>query len=616
MAPLMPLQKKLLPYCCLLFFMLIQLPVAHAQDIPKDVHRYDSVIISTYQQSNRTTAPNLGSTIYLRNASCYADDATITIVASGGTPPYEFSLNGGSFQTDNLYTNLGIGRVIVVIRDATGLSYSVSFLVIRICFTLTVAAQNATCGHSNGSISTTFAGSSRMPTYPVRFSIDGINFQPDSVFTGLAPGSYTITSKDAHDFPAITTATIGTTQPPQVIAQAVAATCVNNDGSVILTASNGATPYQYSINGTNYQSSNNFTGIASGSYTAMVKDANGCTASQPVSVSVINTAWAIAGSIATICEGTGTTLNASSNGTSFNWFPTTGLSNAHALNPVASPAVSTQYTLTATLGACKATNSVIITVNPAPIADPGKDTAICYGQSVQLKGSGGITYAWSPVEYLDDPSSSSPVCMQPSRSMSYQLSVTDANNCRSLNKPAVNIMVTPPPKIFAGNDTSVYINEPVRLNAVDINKSGFTQYRWSPANGLSNPSIQNPVAITGRAITYTVVAVTPNGCESTGSISIKVFMVADVFVPNAFTPNGDRHNDILRAIPIGIREFKYLAVFNRLGHRIFYTTNSANGWDGTINGKIQDTGVYLWIAAGINYKGDLLERRGTVVLIR
>jgi hypothetical protein len=57
-------------------------------------------------------------------------------------------------------------------------------------------------------------------------------------------------------------------------------------------------------------------------------------------------------------------------------------------------------------------------------------------------------------------------------------------------------------------------------------------------------------------------------------------------------------------------------VFNRWGQRLFYSSNAANGWDGTINGSVQEAGVYIWMAAGINYKGDLLERRGTVVLVR
>ena len=101
-----------------------------------------------------------------------------------------------------------------------------------------------------------------------------------------------------------------------------------------------------------------------------------------------------------------------------------------------------------------------------------------------------------------------------------------------------------------------------------------------------------------------------------GSVSIKVYHVVDIFVPNAFTPNGDGHNDVLRAVPIGIRDFKYFVVYNRWGQQVFYTRDAAKGWDGSINGKPQDTGTYVWAAAGADFTGKGIQRRGTVVLIR
>ena len=134
--------------------------------------------------------------------------------------------------------------------------------------------------------------------------------------------------------------------------------------------------------------------------------------------------------------------------------------------------------------------------------------------------------------------------------------------------------------------------------------------------GLSDASIQNPVATVNKNTTYTVVASTPNGCEGTGTIAITAFAVADIFVPNAFSPNSDGRNDVFKAIPIGIKEFKYFAVYNRWGQRVFFTTNPAVGWTGSINGAPMQTGAYVWSAAGITFKGDLIERKGTVVLFR
>ena len=70
------------------------------------------------------------------------------------------------------------------------------------------------------------------------------------------------------------------------------------------------------------------------------------------------------------------------------------------------------------------------------------------------------------------------------------------------------------------------------------------------------------------------------------------------------------------AIPVGIREFKYFGVWNRWGQRIFFTTNPSIGWDGTIGGRWGETGAFVWKAAGTDYKGDLVQREGTVFLIR
>ena len=197
--------------------------------------------------------------------------------------------------------------------------------------------------------------------------------------------------------------------------------------------------------------------------------------------------------------------------------------------------MTTKYYVTASSGICSATDSINIFVNAAPIADPGVDTSICFGKSIQLNGS----FLWSPSTYPDNTNINDPLVNQPANTISYHLLVIDANGCKSLNDNSVTINITPTAKIFAGNDTfAVIINQPLQLNAMDVNSSGFSQYIWSPSTGLNDP-YNDPVAnITGDII-YTVVAFTPDGCESADTISIKAYAFSDIFVPNAFTPNGD-----------------------------------------------------------------------------
>jgi gliding motility-associated-like protein len=205
---------------------------------------------------------------------------------------------------------------------------------------------------------------------------------------------------------------------------------------------------------------------------------------------------------------------------------------------------------------------------------------------------------------------------KPPHTITYYLSVTDVKGCQSLKTSPVTITVTPPPSLSIGDDTTVLAGQPVFMEVIDINNSGFDHYEWTPPAGLDNAGSRTPVAYPSESTTYTVLAATPAGCQAIGSRSIKVFGVAGIFVPNAFTPNGDGHNDVLKAIPVGIREFKYFAIYSRWGQRVFFTANPAVGWDGHTNGHFESSAAYVWMAGGIDYKGALIERKGTVIVVR
>jgi gliding motility-associated-like protein len=547
-----------------------------------------------------------------KGANCNNNDGTITVTASNGTTPYEFSIDGVNYQSGNVFTGLTPNTYTVYARDAAGLTNKQNVTIDNVCLSVVVSATDAACGKSNGTITVTAANG----TTPYTYSIDGVNFQTNNIFSSQAQGNYIITVKDAVGYSITGNISVKNSSGPQIAANAIAASCSNNDGSITVSATGGTQPYSFAINNGSFQNSGSFSNLAKGGYTATIKDAKGCTASQSVIVDLTNTLSVDAGADITICEGTTGSIKGVSNGDTFSWSPVTDLSNTTILSPNVSAPLTTKYYITALLGICEKKDSVIVIVNPAPIANAGSDIVICYGQSTQLNGNGGVQYNWSPITYLNNPTISNPTAVKPTGAVTYGLTVTDANGCKSIQDESVTITVTPPAKVFAGNDTAVYMNDPLHLNAVDVNNSGFTKYTWSPASGLNNPFIQNPVATTSSNITYTVVSTTPGGCEGRDSITIKAFAIADIFVPTAFTPNDDGRNDTFKAIPIGIREFKYFEVYNRWGQRVFFTTNPSTGWNGIINGIAQQTDIYVWRAAGITFKGNLIERKGTVVLIR
>jgi gliding motility-associated-like protein len=141
-------------------------------------------------------------------------------------------------------------------------------------------------------------------------------------------------------------------------------------------------------------------------------------------------------------------------------------------------------------------------------------------------------------------------------------------------------------------------------------------FAWLPATGLNNPFIQNPVAVLDRDITYQVTASTASDCKAIAYVRVKVYKGPEIYVPSAFTANGDGLNDLLYVIPAGIKVFHYFSIYNRWGQLAFTTSNPAVGWDGKIQGVLQSTAVFVWMAEAVDYFGNLIRRKGTVTLLR
>lgn len=180
------------------------------------------------------------------------------------------------------------------------------------------------------------------------------------------------------------------------------------------------------------------------------------------------------------------------------------------------------------------------------------------------------------------------------------------------------VHIAMPPQVYAGSDTSVVFNQPLQLNAVSSDGGGDT-WLWSPPVGLNDTTIADPVAILSDgidSITYFVTATDTLGCAGVADIKVTVFRTQpDIFVPNAFTPDLST-NRIFRPIAVGISSFEYFRVYSRLGELVYSTSRMGEGWDGTVSGKRQGAGTYVWVAQGVTYTGKVIMRKGTVILIR
>jgi gliding motility-associated-like protein len=112
------------------------------------------------------------------------------------------------------------------------------------------------------------------------------------------------------------------------------------------------------------------------------------------------------------------------------------------------------------------------------------------------------------------------------------------------------------------------------------------------------------------------------GCTVTDTLLVKINpvqappIIEDIFVPKAWSPNGDGHNDKLYPIPVNIRELKFFRIFNRWGQLVYETNALGLGWDGIFNGKPQVMDVYTWTAEAIGISGKVIKKSGNSVLLR
>ncbi|GAA4310489.1 T9SS type A sorting domain-containing protein [Nibribacter koreensis] len=256
-------------------------------------------------------------------------------------------------------------------------------------------------------------------------------------------------------------------------------------------------------------------------YIVTVTNDEGCSRNDTVFVNVTpNPVLTILPAAPAICVGTFVQLQAAGAAT-YSWSPTTGLDDPTSATPVASPTTTTTYTVTGTsVAGCVTTKTITVKVNPIPLANAGVDKVVCSRQSTVLgtAPTTGYTYSWSPAIGLSNSRVANPTLNYPSESsapitVEYTLTVT-ANGCSSTDV----VRVTVNPAAYAGPDVFVCAGSGVQLQA-----TGGLTYAWSPATGLDNPSIANPIASPSATTTYTVTITSENSaCVKTDQVKVTV----------------------------------------------------------------------------------------------
>ena len=452
-----------------------------------------------------------------------------------------------------------------------------------------------------------------------------------------------------------------TTQPSTIPGQVISnnTVCSGNNNTLLtlngqrgnilnwISSTDGGVSWTTIANTTNNYSAQNLTTTTQ--YRAMVQNGGGCSIDTSAVATITVNPKSVAGVLNPVntffCAGQTVSelINLSGNvGPVWNWQLSTDNINWNDFIPVKTDSsynvnsinTTTFYRTIVKSGVCPADTSTAATIHfinvpfPSATINPAL-SSICFGQSIQLTANIGIgtNYSWSPlngtlVDQGNGTISSLPYTIHssatPGRTTNYVLTVSNAG-CPNTLSDTFHVIVAPRIIVFAGNDTSIVANQPLQLNAT-VNDPNANIFLWSPSTGLNFTTIQNPVTTLNAeigSITYTVRATDSAGCYGEDNIKVTIFKTGpDIFVPKAFTPNGDGLNDILKPICVGIQQLNYFRIFNRWGQMVFSTSEIGKGWDGKINGIDQNPDNFVYLAQGVDYTGKIVFRKGNVILIR
>jgi gliding motility-associated-like protein len=285
------------------------------------------------------------------------------------------------------------------------------------------------------------------------------------------------------------------------------------------------------------------------------------------------------------------------------------------------------YTAVISAGTCTlTTNPVIIQPNIHPgLSITATPDPVCANDSVlftAVTGNTGLTpsYQWLVNGASTGGNGSVYTDRQPKNGDIITCKMSDEAVCALSTSNPDTITVNPLPEAGPGQEVSLPYGQSVVLSPALAGDVNDYTYSWSPAAGLSDTTIADPIADPGVTTQYTLQVTGPGGCTANTAITVKVF--TQLRIPNAFTPNGDGTNDVFYVMGGPANSvIKNFAVFNRWGQRIFQVHgvapgDPAYGWNGYYQGAPAPGGTYVYIVEMSSGNGPSQVFKGTVLLIR
>ena len=545
---------------------------------------------------------------------CTQGLGTLSSTPGVGSPqPWTFNWSSINAATQNV-SNVVAGPYTVTLTDGNGCTSSATTIVGDTPAQFTATTTLVSCvGGSNGSATATMTP----PLGTVTYQWSDALSQTTQTATNLSAGTYTCTVTASIGCSGTVTATVSEIPGLTLnIANQTDVTCNSgSDGTATITATQGTLPYTYSWD-QSASITNNANDLNAGVHTLTVTDNLGCIETisvtigepDPLSISLITPD-------SMICPGTFITLNAVGAGGSspyiYTWTEGTNPAGTGSSVTVRPNVSGTVYCLTLTeqCGSPQAQECVTITfpvdINPSVIPDKPRDCVpgeFVFTNTSTNSGEIAFTqYSFSNGAVYNVVGSEDLSATFPSVGMfDVQMTVTSNYGCVYTSYIGNIVEVTPLPvaDFTISKNPATWFE--TNIQASDISTGNISIWDWQSPGAVSINSAGSSALFSypeGQVGTYpvTLTVTTAEGCSD--SITLEIEIVPDVilYVPNAFTPDDDEHNQTWGISIDGIDfENFQLVVYNRWGELIWESKDAKQSWDGTYNGRIVPNGTYIW----------------------
>ena len=329
-----------------------------------------------------------------------------------------------------------------------------------------------------------------------------------------------------------------------------------------------------------------------------------------------------------LCEGESVQLTSNSLGSakSFSWSTTPDFSSTISTNIdsilTATPVSTTSYYVRGSNLICFDTDTIVVNVEQLEI-EVNDFESFCIYDTISLdaaviRASSPLQYSWTPLDSILTGANLISAKIAPKTNQFYFLKTISQTGCEDFDTVEVEVNLPAFDDALIFGTDSLFKGQGTQLST---NRNGSNlSYQWEPADDLDNPNSPTPKTTLSTSTTYSVTITDLNtGCTVVALRRLKVFEVncapPDIFIPTAFSPNGDFSNDILYVRGANISELNF-QLFNRWGELVFETKQINQGWDGIYNDKKVDPGVFVYQVKAICFDGQEYIDKGNITLLK